>query len=168
MKQIFIALLAIILFSCNNPDGKVYKQVTEWNGDWEVLPGATSPSQIMVDYVTIKPTWGQSFYYAFKTGYYRIDFAFGILALMFAIVALWLVATERTSTKAINIACIVIGAVGIISGAILFYNTPGDIHTDNEIKIEKTVYNSFKDDSNLKGLWDKLYNDGRIIGATGK
>lgn len=163
MKQIFIALFAIMLFSCNNPDGKVYNQSTEWTGSWEVLPGASAPSQVMADYVTIKPTWGQSFYYSFKTPRYRIDFAFGILAFMFAGVALWLVSTNRTSTKAINIACIVIGTVGIIGGALLLYLTPGDIHIDKSLKVEKTVYDSFKQKDDLKGLWDQLYAEGRII-----
>lgn len=161
MKKFLIMslLLAITFISCSQPDGKIHKSSTEWNGSWDM------GKQVMVDYVVIKPTWSQSFYFALKDGY-AVDLFLSIFLFVAAIVSLYFVIKQMTKERWQTIACYIIAAIGIVGGAIIFYSTPGRIHSDTTVKIEKMEYERYKND--LPALWDKLYADKKIIGTSGQ
>ena len=158
MKKLFgILLLSGILFSCNNPDGKIHN--TE-----KIFAGWDQGKQTLTEWVVIKPTWGQAFYFAFKDGY-AVDLIIAIILFILGFCCAIVVSKKLATTKILNSLSIAGIVIGIVGGAILFYSQPGNIHTDNKIYVEKEKYDSYKD--NLPALWEDLYKERRIIGTSG-
>ena len=167
MKQLIFLLLMTGLFACNNPSGEITGSITEWSGSYEVLPGADKPTLVTIDYVYVQPTWGQAFYFNNKSGGI-IEISAGIFLFIIGSICVYRVATKQARTKAMHILYITAGAIGIISSLVFTFSGPGTIRWNNNIKIEKAVYEKYKANDNLKDMWNQLYADKRIVGTSGK
>lgn len=155
LKKIWPFMVAIMLFSCNNPDGKTYPADPEPSG-WD------HGVQTFAEYVVIKPTWGQAFYFSFKTGY-TLSLVIGIILVVAAIGIYYAMSKGLLDA---NIRSIPITLL-ILAGGLAFIGTrPEIIHSDNSIKIEKSRYEASKGD--LPALWEQLYSERRINGTSGK
>lgn len=155
LKKLRILFVAIMIFSCNNPDGKVYPTDP-------VPTGWDHGVQTFTEYVVIKPTWEQSFYFAFKDGY-TWQFVAGLLLIAIAIGVFYAIASSLLKAKLVNLLLMVV----LIAGGLGFiYARPGTIKWNNNIKIEKQRYEAARDD--LPALWDQLYEELRIVGTSGK
>jgi len=153
--KLLIGVIAIMLFSCNNPDGKTYPADPEPSG-WD------HGVQTFTEYVVIKPTWSQAFYFAFKDGY-TWQFGVGLFLLAAAVGVIYALAKTLLKVKLTNLLLmfvLVAGGLGFI------YARPGTIKWNNNIKIEKQRYEGAKGD--LPTLWDQLYDERRIVGTSGK
>lgn len=150
-----ILVIIITLFSCNNPDGKIYQADSEFD-HWE------QGRQVFKDFVIIKPTWGQSFYFAFKTDAGMQIFG-GVGIFLVGVTILFLAAKKKYITSPLWIW----GAFALLClGAVVAMSPPGEIKWENEIRIEKSMYESRKAD--LKLLWEDLYKEKRIVGTSGE
>lgn len=157
LAQLFAAVILIfsLLTSCNNPDGKTYPTDPE-PGHWD------HGVQTFTEFVIIKPTWGQAFYYAFKDGY-TWQFGMGLFIIAIAVGVIYAIAKSLLKVNLVNLLLmfvLVAGGLGFI------YARPGTIKWNNSIKIEKQRYEANKD--NLPVLWDQLYDERRIVGTSGK
>lgn len=156
MKKILsVLIVALMLFSCNNPDGKVYPADPEPAG-WD------HGVQAFTEYVVIKPTWWQSFYFAFKDGY-TWQFAAGLFLIVVS--AGMFYAIGRYIIKA-NIVSIPFALLLLAGGVAFIMSLPGTIKSNNNIKVEKQRYEASKGD--LPALWDKFYEERQIVGTSGK
>ena len=95
--QLFAALILIfsLLTSCNNPDGKTYPTDPE-PGHWD------HGVQTFTEFVIIKPTWGQAFYYAFKDGY-TWQFIAGLILIVAAGGMFYSLTKEYLTVNLVNI-----------------------------------------------------------------
>lgn len=164
MKQLFLLFIVLFTLSCNKPSTEIAGSSTEWTGSWEILPGADKPSKVTIDYVYVEPTWGQSFYYSLKDGGGWSLIA-GTIVIIAVIVWGTMLKKNTIKTGLINLAVLFLGLAGALA---LIFSRPGTIKWNNNIKIEKVVYEKYKEDNNLKGLWDVLYTDKRIVGTSGE
>lgn len=161
IARLLMLMLLSFAFSCNNPSDEISGTVTQWDGQYEVLPGADKPTQVFVDYVLIDPTWEQSFYYSFKTGY-GVSLTFAIAMLIIAAICFYRVAKQRTKSRIENGISIALIGIGIIGFLAFGFSQPATVRWNNTKKIEKKYYESHKD--NLPDLWDELYEKG-LVGA---
>lgn len=159
IKKLFpkalIPVLILFMFSCNNPDGKTYPADP-------VATGWDKGVQTYADYVIIKPTWGQAFYYNIKSGG-RWEIVVGILVLFLS--AGLFIAMLKNLFK-VNLLNILLMMLLLAGSAAFIFTGPGTIKWNNEIRIEKAYYEQqYKD---LPALWDELYSQQRIVGTSGK
>lgn len=157
LAQLFAAVILIfsLLTSCNNPDGKTYPTDPE-PGHWD------HGVQTFTEFVIIKPTWGQAFYYAFKDGY-TWQFIAGLI-LIVAAGGMFYSLTKKYLT--VNLVNIFLTFLLVAGGLAFIYARPGTIKWDNSVKIEKQRYEAAKD--NLPAFWDQLYSEKRIVGTSGE
>lgn len=155
LLKLFAVITAIMLFSCNNPDGKTYPADPVPSG-WD------HGVQTFTEYVVIKPTWGQSFYYAFKWGY-TWQVAAGLFLIVASVGMFYALARYLIKVSIVSVPF----ALLLLAGGVAFImSLPGTIKGNNNIKIEKQRYDASKD--NLPALWDQLYDEKRIVGTSGK
>ena len=145
----------MLLFSCNNPDGKVYPTDP-------VATGWDKGVQTYSEYVIIQPTWGQSFYYHNKSGG-GWTIIVGIILIIASAVQFYFLSKNLIKVTLLNILAFVLLFIG---GLAFIFSGPGGIKGDDGIRIEKSYYDSHKD--NLKALWDELYVQKRIVGTSGQ
>lgn len=162
MKQLLVLMCAALFFSCNNPNGKIVRTETEWSGNYEVLPGANKPTQVMIDYVVIEPTWGQSIYYAAKSGA-KFEYFAGLLTILIAIG--WAVLMKKLIIK-VSLVNIIVVFLMLVGGLAFLFSANSTIRWNNQIKVEKKWYDEHSKD--LKAMWDELYTQKKIVGTSGK
>jgi len=158
LTQLFAVVILIfsLLTSCNNPDGQIYGTISEQTG-WDM------GKPVMTEYVIIQPTWGQAFYFAFKDGWYKLQFVLGMLLIVLSVGAVYAIAKNIFK---VNLVGILISVILLAGGLAFIYTRPGTIKWNNDIKIEKQRYQEAKD--NLPAFWDQLYNEKRIVGTSGE
>lgn len=154
MKNIML-FFTLILLSCNAPNGDVKPDGREQIG-WD----AGKP--VYQEYVVVHPSWSQSVYYGLKSGI-SIWGIVGILGLGGAITT-FVILTRRGFVNSLREVFIL---VFFLAFAIVgFWSVGGEVHTDNDIRVTKEYYESFKGD--LQAMWEDLYQSGRIKGTVPK
>jgi hypothetical protein len=65
-----LSLFAVILLAgcANKPNNEILKTESKWTGKWINASPGHNPEKEMVDYVTVEPSWGQAWHYAFEGG----------------------------------------------------------------------------------------------------
>jgi hypothetical protein len=163
---LFAAIGSMFLASCadRTPDDStatayVDSTATKWV-PYMTNDGTIGTKQVYETKVTISPTWGQAFYYAYKSGY-TLQLVAGIVFILLGFAALIFI--PNLGIK------IGFGVVLIMAGAAIIYVKPGRIKSEND----KAVLQSTYEDAILKtgssiGIWDSLYNSNRLIAAPSK
>lgn len=169
----FLTLLVLTFFSCKNiPNSTPTSTYTE-KGDWQLVTdsvGGLINVQQDIVYVTAAPSWGQSFHYAFDSGY-TTSLAIGIILILIAVIGFTLQQFDDLPFKTkpnpylINIVFFAILAFG----AYTIYHQPGDIRWNNDKAWPKTYYdNVIKTEGSTQRLWDSLEVNNRIVFASYK
>lgn len=153
---ILLSIAAISFASCNNPDGKVYSSFEQFEGKWE------HGQPVNQTYVIIAPTWGQSFYFAFKSGY-ASSFITGLILLGWLVFCVRMISAKLAATRAWNITYIVTGLIAAPLSLLLLIHQPSDIKENNFKNVKAEEYEAVKND--LPAYWLQMYDDNRIIGA---
>lgn len=154
MKYLILALTLISL-SCNTPNGDVIP-----DGQEQVAIVAGQP--VYEQYVKVHPSWSQSIYYGLRSGIAWGGIV-GLAGLGGFITILVLMIRRGFVTKVRDI--IILGAFAA-AAMVGLWSVGGEIHTDNDIRIKKDYYESFKGD--LPAMWEDLYQSGRIKGTIPK
>jgi hypothetical protein len=133
------------------------------------------------EWATIKPTWGQSFYFASRAGYTFWLVMGLVLITMVPYVIIkskrdepllkigkWKfdpLANQKHGGRNINIICFILLAAG---GACI-YLQPGNVKWRNYKSIDKAHYEKVvSENGSSKPIWDSLLTNGLIIGGPNK
>lgn len=163
MKRLLLLILPLsLLFSCaNKPDNVIYNTTVDslYTG-WQVVGDGSMKhtEKIKTTLVTVKPTWGQAFHWAFKSGY-AVWFIFSIVFLAAAAYLFYL----KTQDRKVGVAWI----FALLCASLGSFGTqPGSIKWNNDKVMPKDSYDGFmRDDGNLKGYWDAEFEANHILWA---
>jgi hypothetical protein len=163
MKKVLVyAALVFMMASCSKaPDNIIHDQKTELTGKWVYDSRFSKPVQEQLDYVSLSPTWGQSFYYANKRADRPVYLIIGIFLLLAAGALLYGVITDARwvpdfffiKSSYLNITLFVLLAFG--SAAILGH--PSGIKWNNDKWVERFEYDkAIKESESTQPIWDSL------------
>lgn len=193
MKKIllvFTTFLAVFMFSCSAvPNDKPVLVYTATDSSWvsvyDSIPvylngvahttyAVIAKTHPTIQRAQIEPTWGQSFYYAFKYGYTPI-FIVGLLLFFIGVLAATLdqfgklESLLKLKTDINSYVKVALFLVFMAAGAITIYSKPGNIRWNNKKDVTVTYLDqTIKEAGSSQPIWDSLEVHNLIIGASHK